>query len=479
MNKLFTKMALFAVGAGMAVAVGVATTKGSVEAAKADGPITVKYDDEFSPALPASKDDATSEVAAYTDSTASFTFKAASIYKTASAKYIMFMENKGFLYNTVDLGSIQSVSLTYSSGTSKAGKVGVYFGSTEQNIYFNNDNVTISGTSKTQTWNNLEDGKGFFQISSSNKNVQIEKIEIVLGSPEVLTEITGIDGELSVVVGATEWDLSTLTPKGRVEGMAASDAPVDISKFVTLDTDDRPAQQAGVGHASVKVIPIGETSVAEKAYTVKATVRVNPFDNFEKVASLSDVTETGLYSLSNDKFAFAGTSIENNGLTVVREKADCGKFQLVATAEGNGYYLKLTTADPNDASGEVVKYVNGKADKADLKLGDEAETVWVLVQDDNGVFLRMKTEGDAVGRHLGLIEAGNLIKAYAASNIAKNLPVYLYKFNSVDPVGPVDPVDPVDPGKKGCGGNIVTSSVIISTLALAGIALLFLKKKEA
>ena len=144
------------------------------------GTIVIKYNSTFAPALP------TAKASVNTTSTAHLVeglgIKEQSIYKGSSNNYLMFVENKGFLYNTQSLGTITSVSVTYTSGTSTSGKAGVYFGSTEQSTYTTTSNQTIKGQSQTDTWTNTTEGNGFFQLSTSNKNVQITQIEITYTS---------------------------------------------------------------------------------------------------------------------------------------------------------------------------------------------------------------------------------------------------------------------------------------------------------
>ena len=53
-----------------------------------------------------------------------------------------------------------------------------------------------------------------------------------------------------------------------------------------------------------------------------------------------------------------------------------------------------------------------------------------------------------------------------------------WKDASVTPVDPVDPGDSSKPGKKGCGGEVVSLSVISVALAAIGSSLLLLKKKK-
>ena len=138
---------------------------------------TMKYSDTFSPALKTSSGSVNTSATAHTDTTAGVSFKEAGIYKTSSANYIMFYKNKGYIFNTTALGKISKIAITYSSGTSVSGKIGVYFGSSQVSSYKTTSNVTISGKSKTQTFTN-SGNYGYFQISTSNANVQITQIVI-------------------------------------------------------------------------------------------------------------------------------------------------------------------------------------------------------------------------------------------------------------------------------------------------------------
>lgn len=130
----------------------------------------------FNPVLPTSSADV--KESATTHTVEGIKIKEAGIYKGTTA-YLMFVQNKGYLYNTESLGTIKSVAVTYSSGVSTTAKAGVYFGSSEQRVYTTTSNETISGRSKTDTWTNDVAGNGFFQLSTSNKNCQITTIVIV------------------------------------------------------------------------------------------------------------------------------------------------------------------------------------------------------------------------------------------------------------------------------------------------------------
>ena len=154
------------------------------------GTIVIKYNSTFAPALPTTKDGANATSTEHT--VENLTIKEQGLYNNGSG-YIMFVQGKGFLYNTQSLGTITSVSVTYTGGTSTAGEAGVYFGSTEQSTYTTTSNQTIKGQSQTDTWTNTIEGNGFFQLSTSYKNVQITQIEITYtsgGSPEPVDSLT-------------------------------------------------------------------------------------------------------------------------------------------------------------------------------------------------------------------------------------------------------------------------------------------------
>ena len=144
------------------------------------GTIVIKYNSTFMPSLPTTSGSVNTTATAHTAE--GLSFKEKGIYKGSSNNYLMFVQNKGFIYNTQSLGTITSVSVTYTSQTSTSGQAGVYFGTTEQSTYTTTSNNTIKGQNQTETWTNTIEGNGFFQLSTSNKNVQITQIAITYTS---------------------------------------------------------------------------------------------------------------------------------------------------------------------------------------------------------------------------------------------------------------------------------------------------------
>lgn len=133
---------------------------------------TITFNSTFTPALSTS-----SHSNVITHTVEGLSIAEVDVYKASSYSYMMFNKNSGFLYNLDNLGTIKSVSVTYTNGTSNTGQVGVYFGNSVQSTRNTSSNNLIN-QGGTQTWTNSTTGYGYFQVSSSNKNVQITKIAI-------------------------------------------------------------------------------------------------------------------------------------------------------------------------------------------------------------------------------------------------------------------------------------------------------------
>ena len=238
----------------------------SEELTPSSSPCTISYGDTFDPALPTASGSVNSSSTSHNDETANITFKEQGIYKGGSADYIMFSQNKGFLYNTTDLGTITSVSVTYSSGCSTTAKSGVYFGSSEMSTYTTTSNQTIKGQSLTDVFTNNVAGNGYFQLSTSNKNCQITNITIAFQPYKPVTGVT-LDAEASVLeVGQKDQLTATVLPEDAInqdvtwESSDESVVAVDENGLVT-------AIGAGTAVVSVETDEGGFTASCE--YTVE------------------------------------------------------------------------------------------------------------------------------------------------------------------------------------------------------------------
>lgn len=198
---------------------------------------TITFNSTFTPALSTS-----SHTNVITHTVEGLSIAEVDVYKTSSYNYMMFKANSGFLYNLEDLGTIKSVSVTYTSGTSNAGQVGVYFGSSVQSTYnTSSNNLIVQGG--TQTWTNTTTGNGYFQVSTSNKNVQISKIVIIYedggSTPEPttysLTLPTGLTG--GTVSTNYSGDLSAIPSGTEVTVTATPESGYDLSWMKANGTD--------------------------------------------------------------------------------------------------------------------------------------------------------------------------------------------------------------------------------------------------
>ena len=85
---------------------------------------------------------------------------------------------------------------------------------------------------------------------------------------------------------------------------------------------------------------------------------------------------------------------------------------------------------------------------------------------------------------LGTVDVNKGYTEVAITGIANDLNIGalalipLEKIENNEPApGPVDPVKP-DEGKKGCGGSIIAASSLVAFIALGGVALVAIKRKE-
>lgn len=172
---------------------------------------TIAYGDTFTPTFPTASGLENTTPTAHTDTTSNFAFSEAGIYKGTSSNYLMFVQNKGYLYNTQSLGTVTSVATTYTSGTSTTGQIGVYFGNSIQSTYTTTSNRLIAGVSATDTFTNATTGYGYFQVSTSAKNVQITQIVVTYttGGSEPTDSVSLNKATTSLLVGGSETLIAT------------------------------------------------------------------------------------------------------------------------------------------------------------------------------------------------------------------------------------------------------------------------------
>lgn len=266
--------------------------------------ITIKYNSTFSPSLPTTAASVNTQSTQH--SVGDLLIKEKGIYKGTSASYLMFAENKGFLYNTESLGTIKSVAVTYSSGCSTSAKTGVYFGDVEQSEYTITSNSTIAGQSKTDTWTNTTNNLGFFQLSTNNKNCQITKIviiyddgglpipEITFGNEVIKLEIgKSIKNEISTNAtnltyhfSSDNTNVATVDEQGFVKGIGIGLATITVS----WDAVENMYIE-GSADFSVAVYPKGSDIIL--ASDIVTGNVVNSYDNFSNINIFTDAIYAG------------------------------------------------------------------------------------------------------------------------------------------------------------------------------------------
>lgn len=316
-----------------------------------DVTVTINYNDTFDPTLPTVSDNVHSNPTAVTVN--GMALMEAGIYKGTSnnSNYIMFVSNKGFIYNTENLGTIKSVAVSYSSGTSTTGKTGVYFGTSIQSTYTTTNNATIAGQSKTDTWTNSNSGYGYFQFSTSNKNVQVTKIVITYDPDDVAAV------EAPVISGTTPFEGSTQ--------VSINCGTTGASIYYTTDGSD-PTTSSTLYSApftisettTVKAIAaLGNdvSGIVEKVFTKKTIVNVSSIADFN---ALQDGAE----------FKYTGTdlvALGQSGKNLFAQDANNGVLMFDNSESFNGQMYKLGDNIPAGFYGTKTTY-NGTVEMTNL-----------------------------------------------------------------------------------------------------------------
>ena len=324
------------VGLAMAIGTGAVTNifQQPLEANAVDGrTATIAYGDTFGPTLPTASGSVNSTSTLHIDKSVSgdFAFKEQGIYKGGSADYLMFAQNKGFLYNTENLGKITSVAVTYSSGCSTTAKAGVYFGNTQKTTYTTSSNATIKGQSKTDTWTNSTDGYGYFQLSTSNKNCQITQIVVTYNDPSTFnvyydgngntsgsapSDATGYVSGASVTVLGNSGNLAktgysfngwNTRPDGTGTSYSAG-GTLSITKCLTLYAQWAVASSISLSTSSSTIVK-GDT-LDISSYVVGAT---GTLSYVSKNTSVATVNSAGVITASSSNTGNATITVTDSG----------------------------------------------------------------------------------------------------------------------------------------------------------------------
>ena len=204
MNKLISKIAGLALGLFMAVGVGAAIGANNKNAVKVNAESTTVTVDGSASGITT------------TDGTQSITVNSIDFggtFKQYSSTALWFTSESGFIYNKTDLGNIISIEIAYKSGGSAAAKQYLSLGASAISTYQSGTpQITTSTGGTTGTFNSslvdtLNTGKGFFNISVSNKNLQCTSIKITYESSNSNPEVDDWElttGSLSVTTQPTD-----------------------------------------------------------------------------------------------------------------------------------------------------------------------------------------------------------------------------------------------------------------------------------
>ena len=120
-------------------------------------------------------------LATYENIESNLKFASQGVYTTYQKYYMFNYKNKDtnppMFYNKENLGTIVSLEVTFASDTSESGKVHLHLGSSELNVWNNNDGLLVSKGGSQKIENSTE-GLGYFQIAVSGNSVRIISIVV-------------------------------------------------------------------------------------------------------------------------------------------------------------------------------------------------------------------------------------------------------------------------------------------------------------
>ena len=219
---------------------------------------TIRYDSVFSPPLPTAENDINTSPTSH--SCNNYEFGEVGIYK-GNGSYIMFVKNKGYLYNTESLGHIDSVIVSYSSNVSLSAKFGVRFADTIMYEQITKGNTAIKGKSASDTVaNNDPESGGYFQLSTSSANCQIVSIKIVYTQGNTPPPIDNIPP-----VFTTGYPKTDGVDKNKFDLKVKTDEPCTVFYMVVSEGETEPTKDELL--ASDKTISV-ETKNTEYFATV-------------------------------------------------------------------------------------------------------------------------------------------------------------------------------------------------------------------
>ena len=504
MNKLLTRIAILAAGAGLAVAVGVASSKGSAKVAKAAEATDVLTYQLYT-------DTSSSSYSDWSNKTLVDGSGAVYAGNSASDKNSIQLRsnnNNSGVVVTESVGKVKSISFVFHADTAAARTVDVYARNTAYTsateLYGEDKGEKVYTAAMANETNSytFEGDYEYFGFRSTSGALYLTSVtvvwEVVEKSPLASIAVTTQPAKVAYV------EEEVFNKAGMVVTATYEDGSTkDVTNSVTLSGDGEPLA-VGTDNVTITYIERGVT----KIITLPITVSVNANKHVYKAVSapeagsfviaytlVSETEGTATYAalpeLTNGKLNYRKVSVDAEGNVVTGNAAYVWTVAAVTVGEATYYTIYNANQEKYLSSGQNDSNAIALADAIDEEKKTEYwnienKTVTTAAGDVTQLVIEAPFKTYIKDGETKLSDAryvsynpGYGFACYKANSSAAKL-VNLCKDNGVAPSSDPEPTPTPEPEpeKKGCRGEIVTTSIILSTLALAGVTLLGLKKKR-
>ena len=290
MNKLLQKVAKIFLGLSMAAGVGVAVSAGRKDASPVHGgevtyKLTINGNDFNTTSYAANNNEKTSNAVCTTDNTKTFEVKWTSYQVMKNSSNMQWQKSKGYIYNSTDLGTINSVTVT-----SSAGSFTTYYGTSAQ---------PSSGTSGS--------GKGFFKTSVGGATGTSSRVEVVFTVTEGGGTVTHIQLSSNDIANLDIGAENAQTPAVLEDGVASSGGYTLASSNTSIVSIDGN-KVVGVAEGTA-TITISKTSADPSSVVYDdGTFSVTVVDSSLSTSTLEFTAACGGSGTADDNAAWTVTS---------------------------------------------------------------------------------------------------------------------------------------------------------------------------
>lgn len=358
MKKLLTKILGSCLGFAMAIGVGVAFYANSNYQAAYAGALTYKLTIDTSyfntTSYSANNNEKTADAICTTDSSKKYQVKWTSYQVMLQSNVMQWQKNNGYIYNSTNLGTISSVTVTKTDGTFTT-----YYGTSEH---------PTSGTTV---------GNGFFTTVVGGATGKTSKVEITFTINDTTYNFTKTGTNCTISGPATGNNLSNATfTINPYAGYYAPESVTLVRGETTLNSGYTYSVSNNVGSLTVNAATItGDISIS---------------------ATSSPIVPTGMVLASN-----VSTLVSSGGNYVVNLYTG----DTTTGAPANRYDEDLTaTLSPSDALDKTVTW--SKTDASEL-IDDE---IWLVDDDKNELMFRFSTENEGSFIITATANSGTVVK---------------------------------------------------------------------